>query len=340
MKSKNAVSKNYLSDVRRFTEVCNNELFGGKDFLNPENMRELNPEERLVQGLRPKELKVLEKYRDVLKIYNNQIIFLILGIENQADVNFAMPLRQMLYDVLKYEGQRSAIEREHREKKDLGGAEYISGMGSTDRLIPVVSLVVYWGTAPWNGARTLHEMLDIPPDLYQYKSIINDYRMNLLEIRNMENLDDYSGELKALFGFVRYQKDKEALRRFVDENAGIFRSLTPETVQAISVLGNARELERYLEKEQREEEGIDMCQALEDMILDGKSEGKAEGQAVGKSTEIRVIRRKLEKQMPLQEIADWMELDAAYIRKIADLCEAFPDFTDIQIADRYFALHG
>lgn len=335
MGSNNAVSKNYLSDNRRFAQICNNELFGGKPFICPDKLREMDTEEMLLNGVRPADLDVLEKYRDVLRVYDDQIVFLILGIENQTDVHYAMPLRQMLYDVLKYESQRVAIEREHREKKDLRGAEYISGMGKDDRLIPVVTLAVYWGSEAWQGAKTLHEMLDIPPVLEQYKSIINDYRMNLLEIRTMENLEDYSGELKALLGFIRYQKDKTALNKFVEENTETFRAMTPETVRAISVLGNVRQLERYLEPgmEMEKKEEIDVCQAWDDMILDGKEEGKAEGKAI----EIHTIRRKLEKGLSAMEIADWMETETAYIEKISALCEAHPNDTDIQIAGAYFA---
>lgn len=99
----------------------------------------------------------------------------------------------------------------------------------------------------------------------------------------MENLEAYSGELKALFGFVRYQKDKMALKRFVSENEDIFQSLTPETIQAISVLGNVRELDHYLENRKEDEEAYDMCEALQEMIMDGKMEGRAEGKAEGKA---------------------------------------------------------
>lgn len=224
-------------------------------------------------------MEVLEKYRDVLRVYDDQMMFLILGIENQNEVHYAMPLRQMLYDVLKYESQRVQVEREHREKKDLRGREYISGMTRSDRLMPVITLTVYWGKEAWDGAKSLYEMLDIPPVLSQYKDIINDYRMNLLEVRTMENLEAYSGELKALLGFVRYQKDKKELSRFVDENKDIFREMTAETIRAISVLSNARELDTYLKKEGKDEEVFDMCEALQEMIMDGKAEGRAEGKA-------------------------------------------------------------
>ena len=43
-------------------------------------------------------------------------------------------------------------------------------------------------------------------------------------------------------GFVKYQKDKITLAEFVKENETVFQKLSRETVQAISVLGNAKEL--------------------------------------------------------------------------------------------------
>ena len=276
MGTKNAVSKSYLSDSQRFAQICNNQLFGGRQVIQPEKLRELDPEELMVEGEHALDLEILEKYRDVLRIYDSQVMFLILGIENQEEVHYAMPLRQMLYDVLKYESQRVRLEREHREKKDLRGAEYVSGIAKNDRLIPVITLTVYWGKEPWDGAKSLYEMLDIPPVLSQYKDIINDYRMNLLEVCSMENLEAYRGELKALFGFIRYQKDKAALSRFVMENEDIFHALTSETIRAISVLGGARELGQYVKREKEDEEEIDMCEALQEMIMDGKIEGKAE----------------------------------------------------------------
>ncbi len=322
MGSKNAVSKAYLSDRKRFAQICNNQLFGGKPVISPELLRELDAEELLVEGQNRKELNTLEKYRDILRIYDDQVMFMILGIENQNEVHYAMPLRQLLYDVLKYESQRAALERNHREKKDLKGNAYLSGMAKEDRLIPVVTLVVYWGSEAWSGAKTLHEMLDIPPVLAQYKDIIHDYRMNLLEVNSMDNLDSYSGELKALLGFIRYQKDKKELGRFIDENAGIFHGMTEETVRAISVLSNIQELSRFLDTEENcEKEEIDMCQALKEMIEDGRAEGKAEGKAVGKAESVlellqdlgeipEALSTKILSQYDLSILKSWLKLAA------------------------------
>ena len=191
-------------------------------------------------------------------------------------------IRHMMYDAIKYENQRAAIEKGHKEKKDLKGAEFTSGFAKTDRLIPVITLVVYWGSEPWDGPKNLHEMLDIPPELLHYKDRIGNYGINLLEVRSIDNLDQYTGELKALLGFMKYQKDKVALAEFVKENEDIFQELSRETVQAIAVLGNAKEVETYLNRSDQEKEAVNMCDALRDMIRDGERIGEVRGETRAK----------------------------------------------------------
>lgn len=277
MRAKNAISKIYLGDAARLAQICNNGLFGGAEMIQPEKLRELDAGELKLMGFDPKALKVLEKYRDILRMYEDRFLLLVIGVENQDNVNYCMPLRHMMYDAIKYENQRAAIEKGHREKKDLKGAEFTSGFSKTDRLIPVITLAVYWGSEPWDGPKNLHEMLDIPPELLHYKDRIGNYGINLLEVRSIDNLDQYTGELKALLGFVKYQKDKAALAEFIKENEDIFQELSRETVQAIAVLGNAKEVETYLNRSDQEKEAVNMCDALRDMIRDGETRAKVMG---------------------------------------------------------------
>lgn len=50
------------------------------------------------------ETEVQQKYRDVLKraviMQNKETTYLLLGIENQTDIHYAMPVRNMIYDSL------------------------------------------------------------------------------------------------------------------------------------------------------------------------------------------------------------------------------------------------
>ena len=52
----------------------------------------------------------------------------ILGIENQTDIHYAMPVRNAIYDVLQYGKQVSDVAALHRRNRKLRGrGEFFSG---------------------------------------------------------------------------------------------------------------------------------------------------------------------------------------------------------------------
>lgn len=62
--------------------------------------------------------------------------------------------------------------------------------------------------------------------------------------------------------------------------------------------------------------------------------GRAEGRAEGKASEIRIIRKKLQKNLPQLEIAEVLELPESYIVRIASLIAENPEDSDVQIAEK------
>ena len=48
-------------------------------------------------------------------------------------------------------------------------------MKKTDKFIPVITVVVYYGENPWDGAVSLHGMLNIPKEM---QTFVNDYNFN------------------------------------------------------------------------------------------------------------------------------------------------------------------
>lgn len=273
MGAENAVTKQYLSEPERFAEVFNNEVFQGKQMIQADKLTELDPGELAAVVETHKELKFLERYRDCMKVYDDKVFLALLGIENQQFVDYSMPVRALFYDALNFENQRKVIMKEHGKNQDIKGDEYLGRFGKEDRLIPVITLIVYWGTKPWDGARSLHEILDISEDLSQYKDKIVNYQLNLLEVHSMNNLEQYSGGLKALLGFVKYQKDKAGLVEFISQNEDVFRKIDIETSQAIRVLTNTKELDTILTRQEEGKEEIDMCQALEELKAEIQEEG-------------------------------------------------------------------
>ncbi len=344
MGKNNAISKSYLQDPERFAQIWNNHGFGGNNIIKPEKLRELDPEEQLFLSSSVKNrTHFLEKYRDILKIYDDSVMLLLLGIENQQEIHYAMPLRQMLYDAMRYDAQRIGLQKQHLQKQDLHGAEWLSKIAREDLFIPVLSLVIYWGNDPWDGPRSLYDMLEIPPALKPYQDLLNDYHMNLLEINAIENLNMYEGELRLLLGFVKYQNNKHALWNFLSENEQQFNQIGAETARAISVLAHVPELDLYINNAETKGDPIKMCKALQELMMDereaGLAEGRNEGKAEGrKQAAISFILKMIRKGFSPEQAAELLELDPEYTKTIYEISEIFaPDYDEIKIYEAYIS---
>ena len=71
---------------------------------------------------------------------------------------------------------------------------------------------------------------------------------------------------------------------------------------------------------------------MERGLADGKAEGKVEGKAEGESKIVAIIRKKRQKNLNVQMIAENLELDASYVGKVVALMEEDPTRTDLQVA--------
>lgn len=78
-------------------------------------------------------------------------------------------------------------------------------MKNTDKFIPVITVVVYYGEKEWDGAKTLHEMLNIPEKMIKY---VNDYKMLLVEAKE-NNLVLHNVNNRDLFSLLEILLDTE-----------------------------------------------------------------------------------------------------------------------------------
>lgn len=193
------ILKNYWRDNEQFADLFNAVLFQGRQVIKPEELEDLDTEESSV--LRHREYtESIQASRDIIKIRKrslvHQVEFVMLGQEAQERVHYAMPMRVMGYDYGVYKKQYDDNARNYKTADGMDNDEYLSKMKKTDKFIPVITVVVYYGEKPWDGATSLHEMLAIPEDM---KPFINDYKMLLIEARknnlalhNHNNIDLFS----------------------------------------------------------------------------------------------------------------------------------------------------
>ena len=222
-------------------------------------------------------MDAVQKYRDVFKSMvikqDEKTSYVLLGIENQTDVHYAMPVRNVIYDALQYGRQVADIAADHRRnKKDFPGksnGEYLSGFFKEDHIRPIITLVIHFGAEEWDGPLSLHEMM-ATRDM-EILSFVENYRIHLIDSTKLteEELNKFSTSLKEVMGYIKYSKDKEKLMEFLRKDT--HKTIEMNAARVIKTITNTP-----IEVSEEMEE-IEMCKAIEDLILEGEAKGEAKG---------------------------------------------------------------
>lgn len=93
--------------------------------------------------------------------------------------------------------------------------------------------------------------------------------------------------------------------------------------------------DKFLQEQEldRVKEMIAMTKLGEMLLKDGMERGLADGKAEGESKIVAIIRKKRQKNLNVQMIAENLELDASYVGKVVALMEEDPTRTDLQVAE-------
>lgn len=114
--------------------------------------------------------ETLGKVFDVVKKSANGVDYVILGLENQSKIHYAMPLRHMIGDAFSYLKEYKELEAKNKKYKNYKTKhEFLSKFQKTDRLHPIVTICIYYGEDEWDGPRSLIDMLDIPEEFESLK---------------------------------------------------------------------------------------------------------------------------------------------------------------------------
>ncbi|MDD6614538.1 MAG: hypothetical protein PUF13_00310 [Lachnospiraceae bacterium] len=264
----------YLSKGDRFADLFNGSLFHGEQVLCGDLL--IDSSERCIRKDESGNYK--ETDRDIRKTLQDGTILQIFAEESQSYVSYVMPLRCMNYDVRDYLSQVSALEIQNRKQKKFRDSdEYLSGLCADDRLIPVYTVVLYWGEKNWTGPRTLSDMMEFSDDS-RFKELFCDYTMNLVCINEIDNLEDYKTDLQAVFRLLQCRGEKEKLHSVV-KSRDEYSHLPEDAYDVLTLFLSDKRLELKKEEVYIKERGeYDMCQALTELIEDGKQEGIKEGE--------------------------------------------------------------
>ena len=279
-----SVKKAYIRENCVFADAVNFLIYHGNCVVSPVDLQEPDTTELAIllnaeNSRSKKRNSTVQKYRDVLKravvMQDSRAAYVLFGIENQTKVHYAMPVRNMIYDALQYGQQVSAIAAKHKMEHDEENSksEYLSGFRKEDSILPVVTLVIHFGSEAWDGPMSLHEMMRVKDK--QLMEFVQDYRIHLIDPARItdEDLEKFSSSLREVLSYIKYSKDKKKLSKFLHDNPRMHMEVNAARV--IQTVTNTKM------KIQKGSKVIDVCRAIDDMLEESKERGRAEGEKKG-----------------------------------------------------------
>ena len=324
MGKKDTLTKDYMKNTQVFADAFNHLIYQGKKKINPEMLHTVDTTELSVLYGNDEKRKIsypIQKYRDELKIFHTmedgQAVYVLLGVENQSEVHYAMPVKDMVYDALEYASQVDETARKHRREGRKGTAgEYLSGFYRDDILIPVVTLVIYFGADKWDGPRRLHEMFKTTDE--KLLSMVPDYKINLIAPAEMkdEEFEDFTTDLREVLLFLKYSKDKKKLKEVIENDSG-FHEMETKTVMMLNELTNANLNVDERKEKQNMRTAIDEIREEAEMLGEARGERKGEikGEIKGQKN---LIDRALRNGKSEQEIAAFFDMPLEEMQKLQE----------------------
>ena len=136
----------FWRDNTRFAEVFSKIIM--KDCpIDPNDLNEQDSAESSLIRIMQDVNIPLKQLRDVIKSLKSGTLLAILGLENQSYIDYLMPFRVLTCDFINIAKQISEIQKNHKDKDDESGHdknEVMSRFYKTDRITPVITLVIYY----------------------------------------------------------------------------------------------------------------------------------------------------------------------------------------------------
>ena len=210
--------KKLLKNKENFADLFNATMFQGEQVIKADKLTEINTEDVHIDAVNTiggKELNVVQKYRDLRMQYEDQVLQIVLGCEDQSKVDYSMPIRTMLYDALAYTKQQNDL--------------------------------IKW------------------PEGSRLKDIIPDYKMNLIWVYGIEDIDKFTTDLQYILYLLKYKQDEIKLENYIRQNDEKLKHMGKDSQNAVIALMGSKALDAIHERGIKK--GIERGQTLNKIIL-------------------------------------------------------------------------
>lgn len=321
------ITKNYVKDTDVFADIFNYYIYDGRQVILPDQLMERDSTKIALPYGADGAVVPIQKFRDVQKLYaamtDGKMEYVLYGAENQSEIHYAMAVKNNLYDALEYAGQVEEAAKSHRKnmkrkneqretsadenRKTPSTGEFLSGFWADDRLIPSITVTIFFGSEEWDGPLSLFDMMDVSdPNVL---ACMDNYHVRLIAPAKMtdEEIMKFQSSLREVMLFIKYSKDKENLSRILRANEKRFREVERRAADVIEAITNSGI------KYDKSKEAVDVCQAIQEIRKESESKGRLiQAQKSAKKLYemgIDIERIALAVDYAVETVKGWLELE-------------------------------
>ena len=327
--------KKLFKNKENFADLFNATIFQGEQIIKPDKLVEISTEDIHIKDIsvqkkdtsrevsndqernKTEELEITKKYRDLMMLYEDQVLQIVLGCEDQSTVDYSMPMRTMLYDALAYAKQQNDLEL----RQNAEGKYYRRKLTKNEKVLPVLTIVFYYGEKQWDGATHIHDVIQWSNKL-NLKNVVPDYKMNLIWAYGQEDIDKFKSDLQYILYLLKYKQEEDKLEKYIEENDEKLQHMNQDTHNAIVALMGSEILEG-IESEEGGEIRME-SKALQAIETRGEKRGKILRLIV-------LVQKKMQRGDTQEKITDDLMEDENVIRPIYEAIKKNPKATEQEI---------
>ena len=291
-----------LQNNNLFSDMVNGVLFHGNCLIDPIHLHSYDSHESTYIHLFG-----IDRTRDMIKKYEDGYIILI-GIENQSQVDETMPIRLLGYDFINYMNQQKIFSRDYKlitkhnkdypeDKKKLPKLE----------LCPVMSIVINYGERRWNKSVTLKGMMKSIPKVFE--DYINDWGIKVIDIIDVDYKKFQHKDNRDLVLGIQRLYESQGEVEVLEE-----MDMSYETAIELFSITNSKDMLEIVKGIKKEE--FQMCTAMEifkKRTLEigegiGFEKGEVSGIEKGKQFGINIIINMFKQGLSIEKIAQYTNL--------------------------------
>lgn len=315
-------TKKYMSNKKVFADFVNMNAFNGEPVVDPDSLVEMDTTSIAIpysiqddKTGKPKVKEAfIQKYRDVLKFavakHDGKATYLIIGIENQTEIHYGMVVRNMLYDAIQFQAQMNQIIEKHHEEDGThtSTGDFLSGFRKDDKLMPVITFVMYFGAQKWDGPRSLHEMMDTDDE--RILKFVPDYHINLVDPSDLdpELLSKSTTDLGTVMWILKNSGSQKQVEKYLNEHPHAIVS-----ADALRVVNAVADININVQKNT---EVVDMCKGFNELLNDREAKARADERV--KSEEALLVRLVKQNQLSIEIAAGNANMSVDDFKKLMD----------------------